>query len=60
EIRSGENPYKSRIFSGENGQRRCAFRVVLVMTASIALRISQLFSVRGENARKTGKNDMKF
>lgn len=28
EIRSGENPYKSRVFSGENGQSQRAFRVL--------------------------------
>ena len=27
EIQSGENPYKSRVFSGENGQSQRAFRV---------------------------------
>ena len=39
-------PVTTGIFSGQPSSKAMAFRVVLVMTSSIALRISQLFSVR--------------
>ena len=57
EIRSGENPYKSRIFSGENGQSQRAFRVSPVMTTSIPLRVCQTRSEHLE-PQKRGKTKM--
>ena len=59
-FRTRENPWKQRETGGRKSLSRGGFRVVLVMTSSIALRISQLFSVRWENARKTRKNNMKL
>lgn len=57
EIRSGENPYKSRVFSGENGQSQRAFRVSPVMTTSIPLRVCQTRSEHLE-PQKRGKTKM--
>ena len=45
-FRAREKPHRYGICAIRNAQSQRRFRVVLVMTSSIALRISQLFSVR--------------
>ena len=64
EIGTRENPYKSRIFSGENGQSQRAFRVLHLrplgqLSVSIFVRFSfQKFAQKfvGEKTGETAKN----